>query len=52
MNGGSISITSEVGMGTDFIITMKAKCRVNEKEIKLAESNIENLGFDPFDHSD
>ena len=31
---------------------MKAKCRVNEKAIKLAQSNIDNLGYDPFSNSE
>ena len=35
-NGGSIDIQSELNRGTDFIVTLKTKCRVNEAQLSQA----------------
>ena len=32
-NGGSVDIYSEEGKGTDFIISMQTKCRIDENQI-------------------
>ena len=31
-NGGSIDIESEEGLGTDFIINLQTKCKVDKNE--------------------
>ena len=41
-HGGSVDIMSEEGKGTDFIIKLKSRCRVDENRIKRAQQKIEN----------
>ena len=38
--GGSIDVQSEVGIGTSFIITMKAKCRVDKQRLIRAQQRM------------
>ena len=41
--GGSIDIQSTEGVGTDFIISLRTKCRVDEAKMKLAAEKIEQF---------
>ena len=45
MNGGSIDIKSELNKGTDFIISLQTKCRVDESRIKKASTKILEDGY-------
>ena len=46
--GGSIDIQSELGRGTDFIISLEAKCRVEEAKLREATQHMEEYGYDSF----
>ena len=44
--GGSVDIKSEMGVGTEFIINLKAKCMVDFDQMRNAQHRIETLGYD------
>ena len=44
--GGSVAVESEQGVGSEFIINIKTKCRV--KKCKIADENFEGQESDPF----
>ena len=42
--GGSIDVKSELGKGTDFIVSMTTKCKVNQTKLKIAQENLLKFG--------
>ena len=44
--GGSVSVESEVGIGSHFIINVKTKCKV--KKCKMADGSYQGSNTEPF----
>jgi K+-sensing histidine kinase KdpD len=44
--GGSVSVESEVGIGSHFIINVKTKCRV--KKCNMADGSYQGANTEPF----